>query len=1218
MLTNSTCIILFKTGADSENVTLSFGWKMPKLRALPFRFAAILVAALTCFLALLAPKSYAQGQAAFSSLSGEVQDASGAVIAGAAATLADSQKDFSRTFVSDNSGRYSFTQIPAGTYSLTIRQKGFRAYVQNNIVLSVGQSATQDVSLSIGDVSQEVVVSASASPLNTSNANLSADVSERQVTQLPLDFRSPFFLVTLLSSVNSGQIFQSFNSGSFQSGPGADQDASAFTFGGSRFGSTGFLLDGHWNGSNAWDAIMYSPTVDETQEFKIQQNVFTAEYGLSMGNVVNVITKSGTSDLHGAAFEFLRNSAVDANNFFNNRAGLAKPHFYRHQFGFALGGPLYIPVLYKQRNKTFFFGGYEGLRQSTPLTLQTTVPTAAFQAGDFSALLGPQIGSDALGRPVRQGQIYNPFSTRTITAGQVDPSTGLVANQSGYIRNPFIGNIIPGNLLNPVAKSIAAYYPQPTSPALVNNFTNSIAAPVSQDKYTFRIDQNITDKARLFARWSQTFEFKTRNGAFLGASNPGGPGEIAGNNRFDLGLGFTYTFSPTLVMSLSAGVNRWVETRTEQGFPFKPSSLGLPAYVDTLAGQFPTVNIAGDVPFGNGSAQNHSISQNQTVSADFTKIAGAHTIGFGYQFIDFIQNNILGNLASFNSSAALTQGPDPNAANPQTGRGFASFLLGTGTGGGLPISSSPADKQRYNGWYLQDEWKITKRLTATVGLRYDIQGAPTERFNQLSNFNFTGTNPIQAALAANNGGTAPVAVPGYLTFLNSNNSGLYNTRYNNFAPRVSVAYRPTEKLVLRTGFGIFFLPNYTTWSMPTQGFSQTTPFVGTVNGITPQNLLSNPFPSGVINPPGNSLGGLTNVGLGVSAVGRLRTSPYVQQWTFGFQYALSQNDSFEISYVGNHGVKLPYSDTQLNQLAPQNLTLGNALLQSVPNPFYGIIPSSSCGLDQATVPRAQLLRPYPQYCSVDQLQTLGASSWYHAMTVEYNHHFSHGLQVLASYTWSKYLDNSQGTQQWTSGPASSVRNWYNLSAEKSVDGNDVPHSVVMSFVEELPFGKGRAVGSNWGPVTNGVLGGWQVSSVISLKSGLPLGIVAANNNTNSFGGGQRPNITGDIGARPQNADKVNEWFNIAAFAQPAPFTFGNAPRFLTSPRGPGLNTWDIGIDKSFPIWERVNLQFRSEFFNAFNHPNFYLPNTTFGDPAFGSLNQALPARDIQFALKLLF
>lgn len=1166
----------------------------------------------------LTSPAFGQGQTAFASISGEVRDSSGAVVVGATATLSSNATGIHRTFSTDSAGRYVFTQIPPGTYSLNVSHPGFTTYVQNGLALEIGQAAVQDVTLTVGNVNQQIVVTAEAPPLNTANANLGADVSARQVTQLPLDYRAPFLLVTLLSSVNTGQIWQSFNSGTQLSGPGADQDASAFTFGGSRFGDTGFLLDGHWNGSNAWDAIVYSPSVDETQEFKIQQNVFTAQYGRSMGNVVNAITKSGTSQLHGDAFEFLRNSALDANNFFNNRAGLAKPHFERNQFGATLGGPLWIPKLYQQNTKTFFFGGYEGLRQSTPLTAVLTVPLAPFRTGDFSSLLGPRIGTDGLGRPIDRGQIYNPFTTRSITAGQVDPVTGLIAQQSGYIRDPFPGNRIPTSLIDPVAAKVVPFFPSPNGPGSVNNYTSTIGVPAYQDKYTFRIDQNVTDAARFFVRWSQAFEYKTRNGAFFGPNNPAGYGERAGNNRFDLGLGFSYTFNPTLVMSAAAGVNRWVETRTEQGYPFAPSQLGLPPFFDTLSNQFPDFFVTGTASLGGSSAESHSISQDESASTDFTKVAGSHTIGFGYQYIFFIQNSKNKNLGSFNFGSDFTQGPDPTAGNPNTGYGFASFLLGTGDGGSFPLNSNPAFSEKYNAWYIQDEWKMTSKLSATFGLRYDIQSAPTERFNGMSNFIFVGTNPIATALAAANGGVAPIATPGYLSFLNSQNRSLYNPSYLNFAPRVSLAYAATQKLVIRSGFGTFYVANYPLWSLPTQGFSQSTPYVATVNGIIPVNPLSNPYPDGLIQPLGGSLGGLTNVGQSIGAVGRTRASPYVEQWTFSAQYAFTPNDVFSGNYVGNHGLKLDYNDIQLDQINPQYLSLGNALLAPVKNPFYGVITSSSCGLNQATVPYGQLLRPYPEYCGVDELQPPGASSWYHAMTLEYNHRFSHGLQALASYTWSKYLDNSQGMQQWVSGPASSFTNWYDLAAEKSVDANDVPQSLVVSFIAELPFGKGKAVGSNWGRGVNAVAGGWEVSAVTSFKSGLPLGIYADTNNTNSFGGGQRPNIIGNPGAVPAGTDRVNEWFNTDAFAQPAAFTFGNAPRFLTNPRGPGLQNIDLGLDKNFRPWERTTIQFRAEFFNTLNHANFYLPDTGFGDPAFGSVTQALPARDIQFGLKVLW
>jgi len=1176
--------------------------------------------ALVTFLLCRGAHLHAQGEAALASLTGIVQDSSGAVIPGAVVTLSSSEKGYKRQFTSDSSGRYTFSLVPPGTYDLKVTHTGFRTYEQTGIVLTVGQIASQNVTLTLGRIAQAVTVHGVSSALNTANANVATDLGEQQVTQLPLDYRSPYFLVTVNSNTSRAMAWQTFNAGGEVSGPGADQDAGAFVMSGSRYGYVGFLLDGHWNASADWDAIMYGPTVDETQEAKIQQNVFTAQYGWSMGQVINVITKSGTSKLHGDGFEFLRNNVFDANNWFNDLAGLPLPHFERNQFGGTLGGPIYIPHLVEQRDKLFFFASYEGLRQGTPLTLDTTIPTSAFRQGDFSAMLGPRIGTDALGRPIFQGQIYNPFTTRPITAGQVDSVTGLVANQTGYIRDPFQGNIIPQSLWDPVATAAAAYYPTPTGPGLANNFTSSVTVPTSQDKYTGRVDYNISDKSRFFARWSQTFEFKGRSGDFYGPSDPAGQGERAPNDRWDLGLGYTYTFSPTFLMSVNAGVNRWVEGRVEQGYPFAPSKLGLPVFFDTLSDQFPCFTISGFWQLGsNGcAAQNYSFRNTGSVFLDFTKVHDAHTFTFGYTYIETPNNGRTANLGTFNFPQNMTEGPDPTAANPATGSGFASFLLGTGNSGGFPLNANPAYMEKRHGWYLQDQWKMSRNLTTTIGLRYEIQSAPTERFNRLSYFNYSGMNPIQNELAANFGGTSPIATPGYLVFTSPGIRGLYDMKYNNFAPRASLAYQVTHKMVVRAGFGIFFVQDFPLFYVPFQGFSQTTPFVGTVNGITPMNLLNNPFPNGLITPPGRSLGPLTDIGLGLEAVGRNRSTPYVNQWMMGLQYAFTPNDSLDFSYVGNHGVKLDYAYYESDQLNPKYLSLGNQLLQPVANPFYGLITSSSCGLNQPTVPRGQLLRPFPEYCSVFTEEPLGGSSWYDGVTTEYTHRFNHGIYFLVSYTVSKFLDNTMGDQDWISGATSGIRNVYNLGAEKALDANDIPQSLALSYIAELPVGSGRHFGASMNRVENAVLGGWQVSGLTTFKSGMPLGITTSTNNTNTYGNSQRPNLVGNPNALPTGVDRHYEWFNIAAFAQPPAFTFGNVGRALPSTRGPGLNDWDIGIQKYFQPTERFRLQFRAEFFNAFNHPNFYQPDTNLGDASFGALNTAFPGRDIQFALKLLF
>ncbi len=481
------------------------------------RFAA--VALLFCFFCV--QRTYAQSQAFSASLSGIVHDASGGAVPGAQLTLSSPSTGTTRKFTTDNAGRYTFTLVPPGTYVLTAEHPGFNKYVQQGVALSLGQAADQDVTLTVGAVNQAITVSAEAPLLTTDNANLAADVNQQQVQQLPLNLRNAFGFVLLNSSVNNSSEYQVVQAPGSQDT--ADQDISFLNFGGSYFGTTAFLLDGAWTTAGDWGGVIYVPSVDAVQEMKVQQNAFTAQYGWSSGNVVNIITKSGTSSFHGDAFEFLRNSDLDANNFFNNLNGLPRPPFRRNQFGIFAGGPLYIPGVYKQKNKTFIFGGYEGLRQSTPLTYISTTPTAAMKSGDFSALLGPQIGTDALGRPILSGQIYNPFSTRQITAGQVDPATGSVATQTGYIRDPFPGNIIPSGLIDSVAKNLAAYFPNPTSSSLVNNFSATAAAPAASDEYTVRIDHNISDNSHLFGRYSYKDEFKQVTGDFYGNS-PAGPG----------------------------------------------------------------------------------------------------------------------------------------------------------------------------------------------------------------------------------------------------------------------------------------------------------------------------------------------------------------------------------------------------------------------------------------------------------------------------------------------------------------------------------------------------------------------------------------------------------------------------------------------------------------------------------------------------------------------
>jgi hypothetical protein len=1182
-----------------------------RMSASAHRVVAVLVGLLVLliFSSQAAPNLYAQAVAFNAQLSGSIYDHTGATVPGATITLSNPGKGFTRTFTSSQDGRYGFTLLAPGTYALRVEKLAFRPYSQSGIVLAVGQSAVQDVTLELGAVTQEVTVTAAAPILNTSNANVASDVTQKQAVELPLNWRSVFALVRLDSSVNDSQQYQGLNPPGSQSN--ADQDISFFNFGGGRFGTTAFLLDGHWDSAGDWDGIIYVPGVDELQEFKIQTHAFTAQYGWSMGNVVNAITKSGTNSFHGNVFEFLRNDNFDANYFFNNRAvpAVPKPEFKRNQFGFTAGGPLYIPKLYEQRDKTFIFGGYEALRQGTPITRVTTVPTGDMRRGNFSALLGAQIGTDALGRPILSGQLYNPFTTREIIAGQLDPVTGLMATQDGYIRDPIAGNDLAG-MLDPVAEKIAPYWPDPTGSGLVNNFTAGVTAPVSSDAYSVRVDHNISDKARMFARWSQKREYKQVEAPVFGTTNPGGPGSKNPNNRWDFALNYNRAFTPTFVMSVNFGWNRWAEGWRRQSSPFDPSTLGLPSFLNTNPGAFPSITMDDIAQLGYG-AYNSTPREAGTYAIDFTKVRGAHTMNIGFMGVNHRLYTSNQPLASFHFPKRMTQGPDPTAANPNTGFGFASFMLGTGDSGNFNVQANGAYHKGFYGWYFQDDWKATRKLTLNLGVRYDFQTAPRDRFDRYSWFDYTDPNPISEAVG--------FTVPGHLVYVgDGNRRGIYEPEYTNIAPRVGLAYRVTDRLVARAGFGMFYIPamEYGDYQgLNLNGFTQATPYVGTVDGITPTNLLSDPFPGGMLLPPGKSAGALTFVGLGVNAVENFRPTPYIEQWSLALQYELSANNSFGVTYVGNHGVKLitGASGVEQNQLYQEQLSLGNSLLDPVSNPFFGHIASSGCGLDQATVPRGQLLRSFPEYCSVYDPQPPAGFSSYNAVQLKFEHRWSMGLLFLGGFTIAKYLDNSSGPEGWTSWAGQQIRDNHNLSAEKSLNSNDIPKSLVLSYIYELPFGRGKRYGGKFSGPVDAVLGGWQVSGVSTFKDGFPLAIWASSNNTQSLGGFQRPNLVGD----PHVANPtIDRWFNTDAFAQPPAFTFGNVPRTMPTLRAPGINNWDLAIQKWWNWKEKLRVQFRAEMFNAFNHPIFYAPNTTFGDAAFSRVSAAYPARSVQFGLKI--
>ena len=1196
---------------------------------------------------------YAQSSTAFTAtLSGSVADPTGAAVNGAKVTVTSVELGFSRTYSTKDTGLYTFTFLPASVYTLDVEASGFKHYKQAGITLAAGQNAEQNISLTVGAMSENVEVTAQAPLVNAENANISEDLSARFAEDLPLNFRSVISLTLINSSVNNAAEEQVVGA------PGlaqtADQDISFLNFGGTFFDTAEYLVDGTWDTRADWGGVIYTPSVDDVQEMKIQTNAFTAQYGWSSGNVVNIVTKSGTNQFHGDAWEFYANSSADAKYFFNNGA---QPAFHRNQFGATIGGPI-------KKNKLYFFAYYEGLRQASPETSVFTLPTSAERSGDFSALLGAQSGTDYLGRPVYAGEIYNPFSTRLVTCGGVDGGPGGTGNPvtcpagvapgtTEYVRDPVSGNaktgmgvtnMIPAALIDSIAGKIAGanYWPLPGG-GLASNFTGTGAAPEHSNEYSGRVDYNLNDNNRIYGRWSQKYQTKTNTPDFFGASDPGGPGLVNPNNRYSTNVGLNHIFDPSFTMNFNFGVNRHVEGATGQGFGFKASTLGFPSFIDGIAPAFPQISFSGGGNYAgigaNGGNNNYEVPQTLwTTSVDFAKLRGKHEFDFGFTDVWLRIDGGHFGLTALNFQTASTSGPDPNNPTGGTGDGFASFLLGVGSGGNgttcelcTLFQAFPATDKHFLGWYIQDGFKATPKVTFNFGLRYEIQTAPTERHNAQEHFSFTAENPVSAQV----GGGA--FFPGEVIFSSPNDSGLYNTPYTNVAPRVSVAIQAANKLVVRAGYGIFYVPNFYGQG-PNDGFSQSTPWNTTLNnGLNPASTLSGnanvncevvigvsapcgPAFTSERLPSGNSAGGLQDVGFGATITNFNRKTPYVQQWMAGVQYSFTNNDLLDISYVGNHGAQVLATGLQWQQMAPGNLALGNALNSPVPNPFFGHITSSSCGLNNATVPLSQTLAPFPEYCSVFEPEPAVGTSRYDALEVTYTHRWHSGLDLNLSYTYSKFMDDVQGNSGWAfPGSGTSNLNSYNLAADYSVDAGNVPHRFVATYDYELPFGKGKLVGSNWSPVVNGVLGGWQWTGILTAESGLPISIQPASNNV-GFGFNQRPNVVPGVNPIPAN-QSIKDWLNPAAFSQPAAFTFGDAPRFFSNIHGPRYFDWDMGIQKRWTFLESKQLQFRFEMYNALNHPDFFQPDTNLSDVGsgnFGRITAAYQARTVQAAAKFYF
>jgi hypothetical protein len=1133
---------------------------------LAFRFCAIVAA--------MAVVAFAQSFTG--SIIGTVQDSSGAVVPGIKVEVVNTGTNTRTEAVTDAGGNFTAPLLPPGQYRVDVTASGFKKFSREGIILQVQQQARVDVVLAVGALTESVVVTADASMLEAASSTIGKVVDNRRIMDLPLNSRNVYSLIYLTPGV-TGSIGNNYNSMSY-------------SINGARAGYADTLIDGVTASHptvQGGSGITVFPSVDAIAEFKVQGANYPAEFGRSAGSVLNVVFKSGGNAFHGSAYEFLRNSKLDANDFFSNSRGVPLTSLKRSQFGGMLSGPIV-------RDRTFFMGSFEGLRQRNFANTNTTVPTERQRQGDFSQTFA------ANGQLIR---IFDPFSTRR--------------EGSAFVRDAFPNNVIPASRIDPVAANVVKYYPQPNNPGQpvtgAQNFYGAGSRTLDTDNYDFRLDHNITGSQKFFARYSHRL-VEDAPPVFFPGDLAIAEGRIIQQNRVrGVVADYTNTLSPTMILNLRAGFARTLYVYDNQGLGFLPSSLGLPKSIDNAVDtrMFPAFSASGFRGLGGGDHRWNAFNTYSAV-ANVTRIQGAHTWKWGYDGRLIRVNNWEALAAGmFEFSAAMTQGPDPNRASSTAGNGMASLLLGTGT---VPQTTNNRLVQNwknlstqsfYHAFYLQDDWRITNKLTLNLGIRYDLDSPRTERHDRMNYFDPLAVSPLAGKVAG-----FP-DLRGGLVFVDANNRHQFPWDCNNFAPRFGLAYQVNQKTVVRLGYAHVFAPSSQAahGNPGNMGFRIDNQWVTTLDGITPFNVLNNPYPQGFSSPAGAAGGLLTQAGGNIDAMLQNTITPWNIQWNVNVQRELPWNMLLEAAYVGNRGLQLPRngnSGLNLNQLRPEYMALGSRLNELVDNPFFGIVNNGV--LVSQRVSRAQLLRPFPQFTDILPLYSTGASSLYNSLQVTLSKRFSNGVQFETAYTWAKNLDIPLVHQ-----------NSYDIRADRSLSDIDIAQRLVMSYVIELPFGRGRRFGSNAHPALTWVLGGWQFNGITTFQTGLPIQITA-NNTAGLFNSKTRPNNNGNSAKREGPVhERLNRYFDTSVFSQPAPFTFGNLSDRLPDVRTDGIRNFDLSLFKEFRPFEWLRTQFRAEWLNAFNTPRFGGPATSVTSTTFGVIAaQANDPRQLQFGLKLLW
>jgi hypothetical protein len=1138
-------------------------------------------------------------------ITGRITDASGARMPGVTVTATNVATNVASTTTTNGEGDYSILFLNPGTYRVTAELSGFKKVVRDNIEVRIGDRVEVPLTLDVGRMEETVSVVAESPLLATTSGSTGQTIGEKTIAMMPLSDGNPFALARL--APGTAYVGDLKFSRPFDNGGTSD----IVTGGGT--GGNEFTLDGSPNMANG-RRVAFVPPAGAVQEFKVETASFDAGSGHTAGATVNVTLKSGTNALKGQAYTYYRSEKLAETDFFVKKNNAQKPKLGYKRPGFSVGGPVVVPGLYNGHDRTFFFGALEWLYDEFPEPLSQTVPTEAMRNGDFSALLSRGI------------IIHDPLTARTV-GGNV-------------VRDPFQGNIIPAGRINAIAQKVLSYYPLPNQPGTATGSDNFFHAnPRTDDFYSVstRFDHVLTSKQRMMARYTRNDRRESRN-AQLGSVNGIVPtGNFLFRKNDGVTYNHTYTQSSSSLWDVRAGWQRFQEpnVRQHEGV-FDPATLGFSSSVTSLfngARYFPSFNFDTTRDLGDNLAGSttHSI---YSVQPTYTRLVGNHSFRAGYDarlYHEFNANlERLAGQYDASRSGSFTRAQDNSAV--QDFQDIASFLLGYVTGGSIDRNGTRLNDTWYHALFVQDDWRVSSRLTLNLGVRYDYEGATTESQNR----NIRGFDPnavlsvtalAESRYAANPLPQIPASAwkaRGGVMFASDDARGFWKTDTNNVQPRLGFAYKWNDKTVIRGGTGVYTVP-FVISGTNQMGYSQSTPITATQDrGLTFQSTLSNPFPLGILEPAGNSRGPNTFLGQSLDRFAPLDfNNGQLLRYLINVQRELPGQWLLELGYVGSHGYDLT-TNAELNSVPAQYLSTSRQRDQAVidflgapvPNPFAGILPTGFTG---ATVARSQLLRPFPQFSNVPTNESNG-SSQYDSGQVRIERRFAKGYAIMATYTASRFTEKVFKL------------NAFDAGYEKRLSRNDVPHRVTSSILYELPFGQGRALGGNASPLLNAFIGGWSVNAIGQFQSGRALDF----NDRNIY-------FNGDLGSlKAKYSNNTNDpvfdisdfYFHDAAVQtngvddpvkQRADTRIRLAsnvryfPSRVDGLRSPFLKLWDISIVKQVPMGGRMRAQLNVEFLNAFNVVVFNDANTDPTNANFGKVTSQnnLP-RDIQLGFKVVW